>query len=491
MRAVKLSSELPPDATPSDIIALQRKPKGAIGIVGFNPVQVAKLNKLIIQYGNSIGLKDDQHFPDIIAIGIATTDARYLDDQVNLCSDYGCDLIAMVEPQTDSLKNASMSDKFGIPVMMLTDEDKALRNLAKAVLDRSIAIDRPVRGNLACFKEIGDGAKQIFDNLALASRDTEKRVADRLTHGKYPILKATRKERGDVVGILGGAGPAASAELFGKLAEMGTPAIHLSVNGAPGKFRFEREGGPSYIPYYQSALQFFKQIKVGSIEIPCNTAHKRLEEFAGSIEMLGSVIDIRTAVLSDNKNATAFILLGTNPTNGVGLPEGEVGIYEEYRRRCFAEERPFVVPSEAQQAKIMSAIADVKAGEFKEAKAKIMDVIENIRALPGCNLPVILGCTELPLVFTTLELSRDRLLDPANSLSKIAQKVLTGKLTDAARAHGASSLTETVGTSPSIKGGSDSSAASRLSSGSAASASDRSTTPTARGAQTSAAGGRS
>lgn len=255
------------------------------------------------------------------------------------------------------------------------------------------------------------------------------------------------------------------------------------------------------------------------VEIPCNTAHKRLEEFAGS--MFDSVIDIRGAVLSDNKNATGFILLGTNPTTGVGLPEGEVGIYEKYRRIYFPEERPFVVPNEVQQAEIMSAIADVKAGEFKEAKAKIMRVIESIRALPGCNLPVILGCTELPLVFTTLELGKDGLLDPANSLKKIAQKELARKLVEAAAKEAAkevaradaalgllsssgiplepsSSLSRmtqkaftvtdatraegVVGTSPSIKGGSGGSA-SRLSSGSVVS-SDGATTPTAQVSRT-------
>ncbi|MDX2082994.1 MAG: hypothetical protein SFV53_03295 [Rickettsiales bacterium] len=42
--------------------------KPTIAIVGFKPSLVAELNKEIVNYGNSIGLDDDQYFPEIFSI---------------------------------------------------------------------------------------------------------------------------------------------------------------------------------------------------------------------------------------------------------------------------------------------------------------------------------------------------------------------------------------------------------------------------------------
>lgn len=433
-------------ASSMDKTALQHKPKGTIGIIGLSPARVALLNKLIIEYSNTLGLEDDQHIPEIISIGIPTGDKRYLKNQFELCCDYGCDVVAIAEAKASStvdteFKEEARSRGLDVEVVMSAGEDiDSLRALAKAVANHTIFTDRTRRPPTAFYADsaAADIAKAA-SCVEVDRIDRGKRVGDRVDHGGYPILKDARKTYGEVVGVLGGAGPLASADLCDKLAAKGVPFIHCSVNGAPGKHRFETGVGPSYIPHYKSVIEFFKAIKkVKVITVPCNTAHRRLEEFCG--DMAASVIDIRGAVLTANKNAEGFILLGTNITVGVGVPDGTVGTYEALRRTSFTDTRPFFTPSAEQQAVIMESIYDVKAGRLEVAKAKINGVIEELRKTHG-PLPVILGCTELPLPYVPMELSAQRLIDPAQSLSTAARAAMVAKATS----HEAASGFVTVG----------------------------------------------
>jgi aspartate racemase len=217
----------------------------------------------------------------------------------------------------------------------------------------------------------------------------------------------------------------ASADFCFKLAQTLTPFVHYSANSAPGKHRFETGVGPSYIEHYKNAVNFFDSINATHLAIPCNTAHKRLEEFCG--DSLFKIIDIRQCVLDEYQNAEGFILLGTKTTTGVGLNEGEIGTYEKLRCEKYPDESNFIVPSLQNQEEIMKAIYRVKAGELEEAKKIILDVVCQTRKEHGDFL-AILGCTELPLVFNNLELCEFKLIDPTESLSaKCQQEIIKFK----------------------------------------------------------------
>ncbi len=60
--------------------------------------------------------------------------------------------------------------------------------------------------------------------------------------------------------------------------------------------------GPSYIPHYKNGMEFFHDIGATFLVIPCNTAHKRLDEYCviDTIDMRDRVIDIRKAILDKN-----------------------------------------------------------------------------------------------------------------------------------------------------------------------------------------------
>jgi len=398
--------------------------KGTIGITGFNPVQVAKLNKYIIEYGNSIGLTDDQHFPEIIAVGIKNKDPRYLVDQIHFCDDFGCDIIAVIGVSGTPLEVRCQSE-------IMTSkgkDDLELQDLARQVLDQSIAISssRKSDGSSYCRRPdllSYDGSSleinpQLLENLELDKFLRTKRINDRKDHGGYPILDRPENK---FVFVAGGAGPLASQDFFSELTSTLTPAIHWSQTSAPGKQRFEIKIGPSYIPHYRMMMDFAEEIDATCITIPCNTTHGRLREFC-SPRALEMVIDIRKSVIDDNPNAPGLILLGTNRTIGMGLGEGQVGAYEQCRQDFYPRERPFFTPDEIQQTRIMSAIYDVKAGRVDEAKEKILAVVSEMRASYG-DFPVLLACTELPLAgFDEGELIELRFYDPSKSMAEGARK---------------------------------------------------------------------
>jgi aspartate/glutamate racemase len=140
-------------------------------------------------------------------------------------------------------------------------------------------------------------------------------------------------------------------------------------------------------------------------------------------DSLSKIIDIRQCVLDEYKNAENLILLGTKTTTGVGLGEKEIGTYEKLRCEKFSEENSFIVPNPEQQEAVMEAIYNVKAGKFEEAKQIILDVASQIRKKHG-DFPTILGCTELPLIFSELELSAFKFIDPTESLVARCQKAI-------------------------------------------------------------------
>ena len=400
---------------------IKTKHKGTIGIIG-PALNVAKLSRMVVLHANDLGLDDDQYIPEVIAVGINTNDIKFLTDEARLCSDYGCDLIAFANKITgaESFKKA-LEDELSIPVFGCGagSIDEQLEILAKNIVDYSIRVDvASIRRPVLSYRSEEDPFI-VADNVFVDNLQRLRRLEDRADHGGYPVLKKATGTSGRFVGVLGGSGPLTSADFTCKLAANGVPFVHCSINSAPGRLIFEQGEGPSYIPHYANVINFFNTISSNPIVIPCNTAHKRLEEFceSGGIE---KVIDIRTSALDSNKRSNQFILLGTPTTTGVGTKYESDGIYEEYRKKEYPYLRPFIVPDEAQQERVTEAIFLAKAGELGRAKEIIEEVVGQIRERSPRykDMPAILGCTELPLPFAEMELSLKNFIDPSQLLAE-------------------------------------------------------------------------
>ncbi|NBV06898.1 MAG: aspartate/glutamate racemase family protein [Proteobacteria bacterium] len=419
-KSLNLARNFSTQITKSASENLKPKKLPTIGIVGFSPLTVAHLNKEIVQYGNARGLSNDQDFPDMLTIGLNNVGKKIMFiDQVKLCYDFGSDIIVAPDRVGESRLDEMTYDSTGVNALFL---ETNIKDLAKKALDIALDMEKSRRPNLV-FSKINcheNDQPEILKNLLKDEADRKERIQQRKKLEPYSILNDRK-----FVGVLGGAGPLASAIACQKLAEQGLNYIHYSVNSAPGKHLFEMKVGPSYINHYSSATRFLDQIGVSSIVIPCNTAHKRLSEFCDK-SSLKKVVDIRQSVLAQNSSVEGFIILGTSRTVGVGLPEnsGE-GIYEEFRREKFPDSKSFIVPSEVQQEIIMQAIFDIKAGKLEGAKFNINKVIKEIREeLNNNNIPVIFACTELPLPYEKAEIVAGNIIDPVDAMAVEVKKLL-------------------------------------------------------------------
>jgi len=411
----------------------KNKWKGTIGLVGLDPNLVSELNVIMVTQANKLGLIDDQQIPEIISIGIPTKDIRLLENQLDVCKTGGADVIAFAQNTATSDINSKLRNRFQIPVYSMTYRD-SLKDLANRTLHYAVGLEHPKRPDIRYLDDEANMLRKIQEDVKVRN----KRMKQTEGYGGFPALSDP------FIGILGGAGPYASAQLSSMLAKEGTNYVHISSSSAPGKHLYEMGKGPSYVPAYRSTYEFLMGLGAHRIAVPCNTAHMRLNEFSNG--NTDSIIDIRTSVLDVNCHETGFILLGTNRTVGVNC-DGKVGLYEELRTK-YPDQGPFYVPNEYQQSKILDAIFDVKAGQLVQAKKKITDVVSDLRSRYGKDLKVILGCTELPLPFTNLELAELSLIDPAYNLAKVAKQSLA---TENVRRHDQDLSEKSTKTSPEDK----------------------------------------
>jgi aspartate/glutamate racemase len=416
----------------------------SIGIIGMSPGNVAALNLRITQEIAKGGISIDQDHPEILAIGLPTSDINQLKSAANLCKDFGVDVIAIAETMQKSILRSNFS-YLDLPIFALTDTADDLSALAAKVTARVCKPHDAIRPDI--LYDISDEEKTLH-NLERDRVDRDTRMRRRMEQGGYSILRAYRE---GFVGVLGGAGPLASAAFLEKCTDFGVPYICYSNTSAPSKNDFETGAGPSYIEHYKNSCYFFAILQPGAFVITCNTAHMRLEQYMEPYQWLyNRFVDIRSGILDKERGATvigsSFIILGTSRTTGVGLPPSEPGLYEAYRRK-HAPVSTIVVSSESQQTVIESAIVDAKAGRFSRisrleegpggsapveaeedsqsragkgvhemfAREKILFVVEELRAQHG-DIPVVFGCTELPLPFSMLELSHYGFFDPGQQL---------------------------------------------------------------------------
>jgi aspartate racemase len=153
------------------------------------------------------------------------------------------------------------------------------------------------------------------------------------------------------------------------------------------------------------------------IAIPCNTAHAFVEEIQAHLEI--PIMNMLTVTVAHVRESFPTLrkvgLLATTGTVSSGV----------YRRALEAGGLEEVVPHSALQARVMEAIygpRGVKAG-FTSGQC-LDDVNAAIDELVWRGVEVIiLGCTELPLLFSRLEITsssgrRVTLVDPTDILAK-------------------------------------------------------------------------
>lgn len=201
-----------------------------------------------------------------------------------------------------------------------------------------------------------------------------------------------------LVGILGGMGPEATADLFEEITRL-TPArrdqdhvrvLIYSNPGIPDRTAAILEGGADPVPALAESARLLERAGAAFIAIPCNTAHYFLESIRAAVSV--PVLDmIEEACEEFSRLAphadTAGLLAATGTTRS--------GIYSS----AFASRGVRVLtPADDEQESIHAAIREVKAGR---AGTRIRELFRSAGAglVARGARAVILGCTEIPLAF--------------------------------------------------------------------------------------------
>ena len=220
------------------------------------------------------------------------------------------------------------------------------------------------------------------------------------------------------IGILGGMGPLATADLYRKIiertrADRDNEHIRVYIDGnaaIPDRTAAILHGGEDPVPEMLSALRHLEACGADCIIMPCNTAHYFLPRLREQTAL--PILDmqrITAAVCRERFPGKTAAILATDGTVQSGL----------YERALDAEGVRWIHPGESEQKSLMHLIYGVvKASRPMEPEKERWDAILDTLRGQGADL-FILGCTELPVLAGVLP-SEGPFLDPTDELAKAA-----------------------------------------------------------------------
>lgn len=220
------------------------------------------------------------------------------------------------------------------------------------------------------------------------------------------------------IGILGGMGPLATADLFEKiivLTEAETDRDHIRVyidsnTRIPDRTAAILDGGEDPVPEMVKALRNLERCGADCIVMPCNTAHHFLPRLQAETDIpFLSILTAAAEACRDRFPGKTVGILGTTGTLAADL----------YQKALAEAGVPYLTPDETEQAALMRVIYDgVKAGRGPETyRADLLTTVERMAAR-GAEV-FLLGCTELPLAAEAAGL-RTPVVDPTEELARAA-----------------------------------------------------------------------
>ena len=218
------------------------------------------------------------------------------------------------------------------------------------------------------------------------------------------------------IGILGGMGPLATADLFQKivlLTKADTDREHIRVYidsnaNIPDRTAAILSGGEDPVPEMASALRHLEACGADCIIMPCNTAHYFLPRLQAMTKI--PFLSILTAAAEACKAQFPGKTVGILATRGTLA----ANLYQEALVQAGV---PYLVPDAPAQDALMRVIYDgVKAGKGPDSyRADFLTVLEQMSA--GGAEVFLLGCTELPLAAEALHITLPT-VDPTAELAK-------------------------------------------------------------------------
>ena len=195
------------------------------------------------------------------------------------------------------------------------------------------------------------------------------------------------------IGVLGGMGLAATGQFLVELAQA-TPAQrdqdHFAVvmvedPSIPDRTTAILQGSNAPLEPIRAGLERLVDLGADLLVVPCNTAFHFIDQFADElpvpvIHIVGATLDVAERI--SPKGAWLTATTGTVRT-------------QLYQKAAADRRYQLLKPDEAEQERIMAIVDLVKAGRLAESGARYMEVAQRLHA--RVPLPMVAGCTELPL----------------------------------------------------------------------------------------------
>lgn len=219
-----------------------------------------------------------------------------------------------------------------------------------------------------------------------------------------------------ILGIIGGMGPLATCDFFKKIIELTDAAtdkehLHIIIDNntlIPDRTEFiVGLGEDPRTEMIKSAIRL-ETMGIDYMAIPCNTAHYFYDDVVKhtKVKIIHMIEETAVSLNKTNPKDKDYLLLSTK-----GTYKSEI-----YKKTFKKFGLNILEPSESDQDIIMDWIYKVKSSKFditlKEYESFIAKYKENK------NTPVILGCTELPILVNRIGLMKEEYIDPTLVLAK-------------------------------------------------------------------------
>jgi aspartate racemase len=198
-----------------------------------------------------------------------------------------------------------------------------------------------------------------------------------------------------ILGVLGGMGPLASAQFMLRLTELTPaardqehiPAVLWSDPRVPDRTQGKLGGGDDPLPWLLRGVRGLRAAGCAAIAIPCNTAHGWYDQMAAEGLPILHIVDAAAAELTKVAPTGATVgVMGTQGTLTMRLYQDRL---ERQGWHCITPDATEMVE------KVTPAIGLVKANRVADAYAPLAAVVQSLAARGAAA--VVLGCTEIPV----------------------------------------------------------------------------------------------
>ncbi len=192
-------------------------------------------------------------------------------------------------------------------------------------------------------------------------------------------------------------GPDASARLYQRIIEKAREKYGAKNNEDYPELIIHSIPVPDFISNSQKAeeaifmlkksVRELSQLSPSCFALACNTAHLTLVELSHATQIPFISLPKEVAKFLARKGYKKIGLLGSPTTLFSGV----------YQTECRHIGVDLVLPEFQQIEELGTIISDIVAGQFKPAKKKLLTIADSLKKKKV--EAIILGCTELPLVF--------------------------------------------------------------------------------------------